>query len=492
MEQNEAWLLGSIFIGYLLFFWGIAYLNTINQVLFSKEIACRIKEQVYSCYIKSKAFLYKRKNLESTINHDIPMLEEDYYYAIIHCFIYGLDVLFAFFITFSVHILYGLFCFIIMIIPILFSIRQVDRISETRQQILEEKEKYTHFLSEIRNGKATIRHYQLLEIIFGQHSKFAEKIAALGAKKREQMAASMIVNQNINRLASGIAAFMGFYLVGQGKLTLGWVMAFLQLSSSMTYSLVDTIQTGINIFSCRKLRKKLSEEYLLTENTIAITEKNFNSAVKLGCHCSIKSCFLEERQVLHNIDFSIAPGEKLLITGKNGSGKTTLLKILLGLNENFEGFLKWSDEKEQIVEKEAITHQIAYIPQNPFVFGKTIKENILLNLEEDNEFYQEIKKKACLKAEDEKEINDFEQTISGGEKQKIELARALYSRRNILIFDEPYSAFDQSSLLETERYLLSDPDKTVIVVSHAEREETRKLYTRHLVLENGTVKKQSI
>lgn len=72
------------------------------------------------------------------------------------------------------------------------------------------------------------------------------------------------------------------------------------------------------------------------------------------------------------------------------------------------------------------------------------------------------------------------------------MARALYSRRNILIFDEPYSAFDQSSLLETERYLLSDPDKTVIVVSHAEREETRKLYTRHLVLENGTVKKQSI
>ena len=66
--------------------------------------------------------------------------------------------------------------------------------------------------------------------------------------------------------------------------------------------------------------------------------------------------------MLHNIDFSIAPGEKLLITGKNGSRKTTLLKILLGLNENFEGFLKWSDEKEQIVEKEAITHQIAYIP----------------------------------------------------------------------------------------------------------------------------------
>lgn len=500
MDLSMALRWGMIFIFYLGLTGIIGGLNTIHQVFFAKEAAYRLKKQVYKSYVHNKKFLYERKSLGSTINHDIPMLDDEFYYAAIHGLICLVEVLLAFTVTFSVNIYYGLFCFIVMLMPILSSIRQVDKIGKTKEEILQKKEGYTKFLSEVKKGKETIRHYSLLEVIFGQHKEWISKIAVLGSKKRTQMAANFISGQNMNRLAGEITSLGGFYLVSQGKLTLGWVMAFLQLSSSMTYCLVDAIQTGIAVFSCRKIRKNLSEQYELSNQSILLPQKKMENFAletkeysqktesKMGCHCYIQNCKLGERTILEGIDFTIAPGEKLLITGKNGSGKTTLLKILLGLNENYKGFVEWSNEKETL-EKETMLYQIAYIPQNPFIFDGTVKENILLDLKEEEEAYQKIKQKVCLFVEDDKKVSYLQQKLSGGEKQKVELARAFYSGRNVLIFDEPYSALDQDSFIETEEYLFTDPTKTVIVVSHVERKETRKLYTSHLIFEDGKVQK---
>lgn len=505
MEVSKIYLWGLIFLIYLILFWGIGSLNTINQVFFSKEIACRLKEQVYHYYIKSRQFLYKRKSLSSTINHDIPMLEEDFYYAIISAFIKGGAVLLAFFVTFYVHISYGIFCFAVLVIPILLSMKNTDSIRKTRQNLLEEKEQYTGFLSEMERGKETILQYQLFDTVLERHNDLVKQIAIFGAKKREQIAANMISSQGINRLAAEVVSFVGFYLVSRGELTVGWVMAFNQLSSSMTFSLVELIQTGINIYSCSSVRRKIWEQYGMLEKEEKENEngqkrkknlkkkmaqeskkeevKNRVKTEKMGCHCYIKSCKLGERQVLNGIDFSIKAGEKLLITGKNGSGKTTLLKILLGLNTEFEGDIEWINEKGEVVTGEE-TKRIAYIPQNPFLFEGSVKENILLDASEEEVRYRQIKEAVCLKLEDDKKIDTLQQNISGGEKQKIELARAIYSGRNLLILDEPYSALDQEALLEVEQYLLTDPERTVIVVSHAEREETKQLYNRHLVLQS--------
>lgn len=205
----------------------------------------------------------------------------------------------------------------------------------------------------------------------------------------------------------------------------------------------------------------------------------------MGCCCCIERCMLGEKQIFSGVDFLVKPGEKVLITGENGSGKTTLLKILLGLNQEFEGNVDWIGEDGEVLEKGE--GQIAYIPQNPFVFEGTVRENIVLDKEEEQERYREVREIVSLKVEDDKKMEVLQQNISGGEKQKIELARAIYSGCMIFILDEPYSALDQKTLLEVERYLLNDPEKTVIVVSHAEGEETEKWYTRHLRVSDGKV-----
>lgn len=502
MEQSKVFFWGMIFLVYFILIWSLGSFNKKNHIFFAKERACYLKKRVYAQYIRSKKFLYNRNSLSSTINHDIPMLEEEFYYMIISFFLRIGDVLLAFFVTFSVRILYGIFCFIVMGIPILISMKYANTVSDIREKILKEKENYTKFLSEMTQGKPTIRQYRLVNTVLKRHSDLVTQIAQFGAKKREQVMVNMISSQSINRLATEIVSLTGFYLVSQGKLTFGWVMAFNQLSSSMTFSFVEAIQKGIHIYSCLSVRSKILEQYDFPRKSAKrpiyfySIEQNGKDKDKMGfyrvqqkeegevgCQCHIKSCKLGERQIFDNIDFSVAPGEKLLITGENGSGKTTLLKILLGLNQQFEGTVDWIDEKGNQVKEE---EKIAYIPQNSFVFQGSVKENILLDQIEEKRWYQKVKEMVSLKIEDNKKIEALQQNISGGEKQKIELARAIYSKRRIFILDEPYSALDQEALLET--YLLCDPTKTVIVVSHAKRKETRKLYTRYLVLEEGKVR----
>ncbi len=484
MEQRQICLWGIVFAVYLFFMGVIESLSNKNQIFFSKEMAGRLKKKVYGGYIRDKKFLYQKKSLSSTINHDIPMLEEEFYYAIVSfCMNLG-AVLLAFWITFSVHFVYGLFCFLVMGIPVLLNKKQVNRISEVREIILEKKENYTTFLSETARGKETIRQYRLLDTIQNRHSEQTAQIALLEAKKKKQMTGSMISSQSINRLATEIVSLTGFYLVSRGKLTLGWVMAFNQLASSMTFSLAAAIQRGISICSCLSVRKRMDMEYGLPRKE-EVWEERREQREKMGCRCCIERCMLGEKQIFSGVDFLVKPGEKVLITGENGSGKTTLLKILLGLNQEFEGNVDWIGEEGEVLEKGE--GQIAYIPQNPFVFEGTVRENIVLDKEEEQERYREVREIVSLKVEDDKKMEVLQQNISGGEKQKIELARAIYSGCMIFILDEPYSALDQKTLLEAERYLLNDPEKTVIVVSHAEGEETEKWYTRHLRVSDGKV-----
>ena len=186
MESAEVFLWGMIFSVHLILLWSLGGLNTKHQIFYAKERACNLKKQVYAQYIRGKKFLYDRKSLSSTINHDIPMLEEEFYYMIISFLLRVGDVFLAFLVTFSVHIVYGVFCFFVMGIPILISMRHANTISEIKEKILEEKENYTNFLSEITRGKETIRQYQLVDTVLERHNDLVAQIALFGAKKRNR------------------------------------------------------------------------------------------------------------------------------------------------------------------------------------------------------------------------------------------------------------------------------------------------------------------
>lgn len=482
MKVNAMWKWLLVMAGYLLVFRAMAGLFLWLKHRVTKKISDQIKENVYKSYVESRESVYTKKSILSVINNDIPLLETEYYQAMITLIVSAMEVVLAFVVTFTQNVFYGSFCFLFMLIPVFLSRHRATCVEKLNQDLQDTKKGYMGLLSTTAKGKDTIRSYQMFDVFLGLHGGLATNLSRLNIRKKEQLSKNMIFNQNTNRCASGLAALVGFYLAGKGIMTLGWVVAFIQISSSMTYTLVDAIQEATKIHGAKKVKKDIFSSYPMKTRG---DEDGENPETKpqtpeaMGVLCHIRQCSLGARTVLENVDFSLLPGEKLRIMGENGSGKTTLLKLLLGLNDRFDGNITWMTREGTAASPENV---IAYIPQSPFLFNDTVKRNIILDQPEDDLRYGRIKKLCRIALDDHKVVSNVHQNVSGGEKQKIELARALYSGRPVLILDEPYSALDQKSLLDIERDILMDPKKTVITISHTGKNENDALYNRHLVL----------
>lgn len=197
--------------------------------------------------------------------------------------------------------------------------------------------------------------------------------------------------------------------------------------------------------------------------------------------------------LLSHISFSIKKGETIAIVGKTGSGKSTIAKILTRLMDYQEGRITLNGNELNHINKEYLRSQVGLILQEPFLFARSVYDNIRITDEEINdERIKEVSKIACI----EKDINGFEKgyetiigekgvTLSGGQKQRLAIARMLLIKKPILIFDDSLSAVDTQTDLLIRQALKNSFDATIILITH--RITTAKQADRIIVLENGSV-----
>ena len=204
--------------------------------------------------------------------------------------------------------------------------------------------------------------------------------------------------------------------------------------------------------------------------------------------------------LLKNINLKIFKGEKIGIIGKTGSGKTTLINLIMGLLSPTQGSIKV--DKESIFNsnreiRNSWLENITLVPQEIFIYDSSIYENIAFNINIADINKKEIEKSAKLACAHEfimkrpykydsitgeKGIN-----FSGGQKQRLGIARAIYSDSAVIILDEATSALDQKTENKVIGSLLQIEDKTIISITH--RLNTLKDFDRIIELENGTIKK---
>lgn len=235
-------------------------------------------------------------------------------------------------------------------------------------------------------------------------------------------------------------------------------------------------------------------EQILNLEDDKIEGENFNSN-KFEIEVNNLNFSYENKETIHNVSFKIHSKEKVALVGESGSGKSTLINILSGFLpvENNKLFISGIDINK--INREEFLSKIAIVPQFPHIFNMTIKENILLGNKSisDDKF-----KSICqiLKIDEftskfkegfKTVIGEGEQVvISGGEKQRIAMARALIKDAEFIIFDEPTSALDS----ETEE-LFSNAinryfkDKTLLIAAH--RLNTIKASDKIIVLNKGNI-----
>ena len=198
---------------------------------------------------------------------------------------------------------------------------------------------------------------------------------------------------------------------------------------------------------------------------------------------------------LKDISFKIEPGKTLAILGRTGSGKSSIVNVLLRLYDINEGEILVDGHEFKDVTLNSLRENISYVPQDDFLFSKTVKENIEFHYEHelDDEMIEKYAKIAGV-YDDIIEFKDGFDTIlgergvtlSGGQKQRVSIARALAKEKNVLIMDDSLSAVDTQTEEEILKNLNTDEaDVSKIIISH--RVSTIKDADEILFIEDGAI-----
>ena len=285
-------------------------------------------------------------------------------------------------------------------------------------------------------------------------------------------------------------------LLFTGSLSLGvavFIVAYLQRVAAQIFSLGELVNGYDKIF----LQTAPMTEILMSEDAIIDTPKPKRLRIKHGEITMTNLAYKYpdgDELVLHDFNLIIPAGQKIGIVGKSGSGKTTLTKLLLRFDDITAGSLMVDGHEVRDVSQQSLRANIAYVPQEPLLFHRTLRENITYGKLDatDEEVVLAAKEANAMEF-----INKLPQgldtvvgergiKLSGGQRQRVAISRAILKNAPILILDEATSALDS----ESEKLIQASLDelmenRTSIVIAH--RLSTLAKLDRIVVLDAGHI-----
>lgn len=295
-----------------------------------------------------------------------------------------------------------------------------------------------------------------------------------------------------------LVVFTLYYFVFQGKIVLGDLLTMTFFTfyifnplQEMSQFIIVKNETKVSLDNFKNLLSKESEYKPVNPSPIGIIEKlTFNNVSFQHQTATFKA--------VENISFEIKKGETVAFVGPSGSGKTTLVKLLVGLYKPNEGTIAYNNINETEVELLEIRKQLGFVTQDAQLFSGTIKENLLFVKPNatDEELLSALHQASCQNLLNRAE-NGLDTTIgeggikvSGGEKQRLSIARAILRNPNLLIFDEATSALDsitEEAINETIKSI-SNNNRITVLIAH--RLSTIMHADKIFVLEKGNIIEQ--
>ncbi|MET1128276.1 MAG: ABC transporter ATP-binding protein [Thermoproteota archaeon] len=300
-------------------------------------------------------------------------------------------------------------------------------------------------------------------------------------------------------LVTGVAMagmlYYGAMAIVAGTLTVGVLVAFLTYMLTLMWPLtalgfsIGDIERAIA--ASKRLFDIIDAQPKVAEKPDAINLKDVRGEVVFE---NVTFSYQPGKPVLRDVTFKVRPGEKVVIVGPPGSGKSTVLKLLLRLYDPDSGRILIDGIDIRDVSLSSLRRHIGYVPQEPFIFNRSIRENIALG--NPGATLREIVEAAKIaKIHDfiaslprgyETPVGERGVSLSGGQRQRIAIARALVGNPKILLLDDPVSNLDA----ETEKALVEDlreilKGRTVIIVT--QRPSLISLADRVLVMDRGRI-----
>lgn len=357
-------------------------------------------------------------------------------------------------------------------------------------------DKLNRVLRENLTGIRVIRVFNKYELEKQKFEKSSFQLSDIAIKANRTITLLMPIMMLLVNLSIIAVVWFGGIRIDKGNMQVGDLIAFIQYLTQIMFALMMLSMMFVMVPRASASADRINE-ILGKKSEIYSKEKAIKETEKTG-YLEFKnvSFYYDENseKVLDNINFTSGPGETTAIIGGTGSGKSTLIKLIPRLLEVNEGEVLVDGINVKDMDLKVLRDKIGYVPQKSVLFTGTIKENIVygdddasnddirsaIDISQSKEFINEKKDR------ENSYIAQGGNNVSGGQKQRLAIARAIVKKPEIYIFDDSFSALDFKTDKKLREALKEETKKSTVIIV-AQRVSTVINADRIIVLDEGKV-----
>ena len=380
---------------------------------------------------------------------------------------------------------------VLALLPLAVSICTGNLVAKAEKTVSDRNETYMSTLKDCLVGFSVIKSFraeaQMCRI-------FAESVKNVTNAKTFRRKMQVLVN-GLSATSGSILQFgiflIGAYLALNGYgLSAGSVLVFVQLLNFVINPIGTVPQALAEIKASKALIKKVAEalESNIRNEGRACQKELVNGITVEG----LTFGYEEEKPVLQDVNFTFAAGKSYAIVGASGSGKSTLLNLLTASHDNYAGSIRYDNTELRQISSDSLYELVSVVQQNVFIFNASIRDNITIfsafpKEEVDRAIEMSGLSELIAERGDEYLCGENGSGLSGGEKQRISIARSLLKKSRVLLVDEATAALDAQTAFQVSDAILSLQQLTRIIVTHTLDENLLKRYDCVLTLKNGRI-----
>lgn len=457
----------------------IYYIQFVTRIQ-EEEYNKKIRNNLASHYFKDNKY-HKIAAAQNRMTNDLEMVRENYFDWYIIVPFYGTMFVGALVALLTIH--WQIFVVSIVIDIASYYIPKLvqKKMEKATTNVSVQNKHYLDVLEKWFSGVEELRRYFAGAKLFQVQSHAANKIEKAHVHQTGTQQELIVINGLCNSIGQLILLSLTGYMITQGQVLFGAIMSVQNFAANISIGLQQMIQALSFMKSSEELMDQISSDSAPLQNNSNIQKKK---ATLISTE-NLALAFLNGEK-LSFPDIQIKSGEKILLTGDSGAGKSTLFKLILGSIKPTQGSIIFKDKDGKEINPDM--SKIGYIPQDPNLFPGTIEENITMFNSKLNSQVEPIIKEvnfandiSKFKEGLEHQLNLDKLNISGGQRQKIVLARAKVHGSDIILIDEGTSAIDQKATMNILKNLVKGKE-TIIFIAHNFNQEMRALFDREIHL----------
>ena len=377
------------------------------------------------------------------------------------------------------------------LLPVAASILAGNRVAEAEKKVSEKNESYMSTLTDSLSGFSVVKSFKAEAAMC---RLFAQRIKEVTVAKTIRRKTAIVVQ--CMGLVAGVIAQFGVFIAGAAlamgghAISAGTLIAFVNLMNYVVNPIGSVPQYLAQCKASCGLIDKLANA--LEDN---VREEGLESKTELSHGISVKELsfgYEAEKPVLQNVNYTFEAGKSYAIVGASGSGKSTLLNLLMASHAGYTGSICYDETELRRISSESLYELVSVVQQNVFIFNASIRDNITMFSDFPREAVDraiELSGLSRLIAERGEGYlcGENGSGLSGGEKQRISIARSLLKKSQVLLVDEATAALDAQTAFQVSNAILNLDHLTRIVVTHTLEESLLKRYDCVLTLKNGSI-----